>query len=370
MESNNIYFIYRSITDTESQIYKDLKDPDNHLIDGAYKSRILSTNPFIKDKNEIFQILACIDNTIVGSEIHFPIQLIMNNNNHYSITGSSLSVNIKYRKYGIGTKLTSKRIDYSDSNSVLLGNASQMHIPIQIKLGSAVFLMPRHIYLKSSKPVLEMYIKHKKLLSIFSKVSDTILHMYNLVIENKATKSINRFQIIKHSSVPQEIEDIINMDPHPYKENHNREWFEWILNNSFSKNAESKQSLYTINNKDEIIGFFMTKERFYKQASHRGFKDVLLGSVIEWGSKDQKLISEEDILKYSITTFSKNISAIEICTDNKHISNRLKTLGFIKVGEANAILRIGENSPLLQYEDIRDQTKWRIRPSMGDSALS
>ena len=368
---DTLKFEYRSISSLDEIKYKNYDDCENYIEDGELKSKILINNPFIKSSNEIFQILAIIENNVAGSEIHFPIQLILNNKTYNSITGSSLSVSTKYRKYGIGTSLTSQRINYSESDSVLLGNASKMHIPIQQKLGSAVFLIPRYIYLKKSKPVLEMFL-NGKLLNATSAVADLVLKVFNKIQKYRANKKVKSLtiELCDNNNIPKEINKIIELDNHKYKENHNNEWIKWIANNSFNTDSRSKQSVYVIKKDKEIVAFFITKERFYKQASHRGFKNVMLGSVIEWGTKDENIISEKDLLFYSIFTFGENISAIEICSDNKGNIRKLKRNGLIKVGEANAILRIGENSPLLNYSDIREQDKWRIRPCMGDSALS
>ena len=115
----------------------------------------------------------------------------------------------------------------------------------------------------------------------------------------------------------------------------------------------------------------MTKERFHEQASHRGFKNVILGSVIEWGVLPDSTITELQICKAAILSFGKHVDAVEICLNNNKLIRSLKMMVMIQVGDSNMAIKATKDSPLQYYKDkIGLIDNWRIRPAYSDNGLS
>lgn len=362
-------YYYRRLN--EFELPMNFNDPYNIYKEANIKRKVLLSNPFKNSDKDIFQILGVVDNNIVGTEVHLPIQLLIDNRVYYSLTGHGLYVHPDYRGMGLGSILTNMRLDYSLTHSLLLCNASQMQLPILKRLGACIFYMPRLILLKRSFPVLEQKV-NKIFAKLFSPIIDNLLKIQWKYVFFQRKRILEKGFTIKKcvGDIPQEIEAIINSDLHRFKEKHTKEWFDWIMTNSLDKNSKLKKTLFMVHNKGELIGFYVVKEKFYIQASHRGFKNVNLGSVIEWGSKDERRLSNNDLCLLAITSFGNSVDAVELCCDSEKMSSFFKRKGMIQVGSGNVVLRFKSDSVLSKIDNIHNSDEWRLRPAMGDNSLS
>lgn len=361
-------FYYRRLI--EECLPSNLNDVHHIFEESSFKIGVLKKNPVELSDQEVFQILALIDSNIVGSEIHIPIQLFIRGEIYYSLTGHALSVCGDYRGLGLGSSLTDQRLNYSRTNSLLLCDASQMHLPILERLGAHIFYMPRLIFLKRSIRVLE-----SKLNNIFAKpisiVVDLFLKMQNCILVYLKNNILSRGFIVQNvKDIPESVEAILNVDKHPYKEIATKEWFQWVKNNTLIAKDTVRKCFYMIYKDGLPVGFYMTRERFYKQASHRGFKNITLGSILDWATIDENLISNNEVALLAITSFGKQVDAVELCCDTEQMASYFKRRGLVQIGSGNIVFRYRPNSVFAKIEDIGDPRKWRLRPSMGDNALS
>jgi hypothetical protein len=115
----------------------------------------------------------------------------------------------------------------------------------------------------------------------------------------------------------------------------------------------------------------MTKRRFHEQASGRGFKNVWLGSIIEWGC----LSGFENVQKWAIVSavvsMRKDTDAVEFATDDRSLQKFVKRFGWRQVGCANFCFKIvGGVADLAGNPAMSEQSNWRLRPAMGDFGLN
>ena len=112
-------------------------------------------------------------------------------------------------------------------------------------------------------------------------------------------------------------------------------------------------------------GFFLIKQEYFEQASSRGFKNVYLGSLMEWGLKKQSVLKEKDIVLLSLYCFDKNIDGIQYASTEKKTIKQLKRHLFVQVGNAN----LGFKLRTFKDPTIKDINNWRIRLAGGDTLL-
>lgn len=367
--TKKIELYQRTLDDILSKRELNYIDPNEFLRIGSNAENVFKLNPFIRSKHDVVQILGIVDKTIVATVSFFPLQLIADEKVYNALAGSKLIVVKEYRKFEFGLILPDIYIDLSESKCTLSAGISKMALPILQYLDNIVFFTQRMIFLCKTKSVLEIKLSGISL-CVASFITDIFLSVYKTLLKFVLFIRLYQVKIEKTNIISSEIEAIIKKDPHKFKENHTKEWFEWILNNTFSNDPRSKQSLYIIKKRDEIIGFFMTKIRFHEQASHRGFKNVMLGSVIEWGSKYPEILSEELICLCGILSFEQNTDAVEICTDNKKILKFLKRCGLRNVGTSNFAIRVRPESPISKISGYDKQENWRIRPASADNGLA
>lgn len=328
------------------------------------------TNPFAND-NSCMQLKAILDNRQVGCVYTFPITISHKNVNIYeACAGSSLSVDPEYRGRGIGGKLTMTRLNLSKDKIAIASGLSSMSLPIFQKKGFDVFLSKRWIYLQNSRPVLEMFLPQGFLLRAMTKVANCIIKMWHSILQIQTKKAFEKFTIEECDTVPQDVADIVVEETKVFAENHTKEWFEWVLNGKFVCDNSAKQHLYVVKENSNIVAFFMTKERFHKQASHRGFKNVILGSVIEWGIRENAKLSIHDLLLFAIMSFGKHVDAVELCSTDKDLDKFFRRRLLVAVGCGNFAIKADESSPLNNYPELHSMQNWRIRPAASDNSFN
>ena len=115
----------------------------------------------------------------------------------------------------------------------------------------------------------------------------------------------------------------------------------------------------------------MTKKRFHELASHRGFKNVWLGSIVEWQAKPEFENRLGWLLIDAALRLKKSgVDAVEIPTADKGLNRFFRHLGWRRIGESNFVIKAGEDSPLFGNEEMTKINNWRLRPAMGDAGLS
>ena len=345
--------------------YRDLLDNSGFLEDGESKRDILKKNPFKKDSDDVFQLFVCDDKSVIASGFHFPTSLILDDKELQSITCSTLSVNKSYRKRGIGSNIHKLRMEYAENGAIFIGSVSQMQYSIMEKLGAKLFFSPRLVLLKKSRSVVEMFSA-----SIISKILSPICDIF-LLLQTFLLKVVAFFagcysyEIKNVIDVDGDYEKVWKCSEGRFKENHNSDWMKWVL----QSNPEVK--LYYVKKNGEVLGWFVIKEKFYEQASSRGFKNVTLGSIVEWESVDVNRLSYFKIILLALTSpkvFGKN-DAIEFAPFSKSLCKKMRCLGLMPIGKSNAVLRLSQNSSLRNIDGIFTEENWRIRPAAGDNML-
>ncbi len=323
-------------------------------------------NPSGFQPDEVCQILALDDDTVIGCTNPYSGRIKIDGEISIVQNGSYLFAHEGYRKENIGGELFMTISSIHPSKKCYFSGISHMAMGLYHALKYTIFEYPRMIYLKNCKSVVK---------SLFHTQSDIVmpivwignaalwLHRYILRLSNRLCR--NDYTIKQVDSVPQDVIDIVNADAHPFTEYHDREWFEWCLKYKFTEQPRIKR-LFLIKKGNKTEGFFLTKEQFYEQASGRGFKNVTLGSVMEWGIASDSQLSEKDIYLLAIDSFSPDVDGIVYATTDKTISHSLRKWLFIGIGTANAAFKFkGNKDPRL-----KDINNWRIRLAASDTLLN
>ena len=264
------------------------------------------------------------------------------------------------------------RWQYSPSKTALGAGLSQMALPVHQLLDYITFLLPRYIMVWKSRSVIET--KLRGILGRFvSRLADCCLALYAVVLRMVARLKLMGISVLEVTvddvSELQEVVNLIERDKASFAEVHDVRWLKWHLAESFSNRGSTK--LHVAKLKGIAIGFYMTKSRFHEQASHRGFRDVWLGSIIEW----QMLPEYGEKLKWllvdaALRLKSDGMDAVEIAIANLSLHRFFKRVGWRQVGDSNFVIKAGEKSPLNGNAELAKIENWRIRPAMGDNGLS
>ena len=169
-------------------------------------------------------------------------------------------------------------------------------------------------------------------------------------------------KIEKLDIVPQWVEDIVLSDKHKYAEYHDKKWFEWVVGNNFFHQKYDTQGLYGVFKYNKPVGFFLIKERNVR-IPEKNIDSVVFGSVIEWGTIDDSVLSEFQINKLAALQYTKHVDIVQVISTNKHVLSKIKKYMFFRRGNANIVFRDLTKSLDKDYKDINN---WRIRVGYSD----
>jgi hypothetical protein len=328
------------------------------------RRRTFLSNPCAGKDDDVYMYLVLADDIPVGRTMLFDTRLKVDKEIFPLHSGSGLMVEENFRKYGIGAEIFTLGGVVKNRNLNLSAGISDMALPLYKRLKYNVFALPRLHRFCDSKPLLGRFGVNRTLQTILCPVINATLHLLYTFTSIKAKKLKKQYVIEKVESVPLWVDEIVLNDGHKYAEVHDHNWLQWNLDNNYKGHERDIQSFFVIWRNDKPFGFVMTKERF--KSDVHGMKNVMTGSIVEWGSKDENVLSESNIYRLILDTFSKDIDIIETATDNVLTIHELKRIGFFRYGDAH----IAFQDKTKQMKDSCDASLWRLRYGYADVILS
>lgn len=334
----------------------------SYTIQPSIKDTFLS-NPFLENKTSCMVYLARVDGVVGGREMFFPTKAIIGGEIVNSLSASSFMVEERFRSLALGADISMFPILNSGGSSVIIyAGISKMALPLYKKLKFYDLATPLMWQPRNTKFLFEMIGFKGVLLSVAKGFGNMVLKPYvkiaNTIVSINSNKKIS---IAKLEEIPEWVNDIFSSDKHENKEYHNREWLQWVLTHNFFNREKDKQEFYAIYLNGKEYGFFLTKER-ESSIPDKNINRIVFGSIVEWGSLDENVLSEYDIYKMAIGTFSKDVDIVEFTSSDRKVIKKMRKFGFIKHGESHiAVKNLGKKNPSLGLID-----NWRIRLGYGD----
>lgn len=368
MKERNLCFVYRTYLELRENKTMSVKDP-YRIMASLNHSMIeaLLHNPSGYSDDEVCQILAVDGDVVVGCTNSFSNRLLINGDVVPCQSGSYLYSHEDYRRENVGGEIFFRQTNQHPTKNCCFAGISKMAIGLYHALRYTVFEFPRVIYLRKSKSVIYSLLKtNSPIVYPLIWFSDACLWIHRGLIKLRNTIKVGGYLIEEVKDCPPEVEHIFLQDKHSYKELHDKAWFDWHLHYSFSNDKRTKCRLYIVKKKRAVEGFFLTKQEFFEQASSRGFKNVYLGSVMEWGISTESKLKEKDIALLSLFTFDKDVDGVQYASSDIKTIKQLKRWLFVGIGVANIGVR------LRSIKDVatKEIENWRIRLAASDTAIN
>lgn len=329
------------------------------------RKKALFANPNLKDYTECLMSLERVDGVIAGRSMLYPSKIVIDGEVAPCQSSTTLDVPEQFRHLGLGANLFYYLSRLTPYDYVLCSGISESALPLYKAMKYHILEFPRAMYLCDAYSLIEHYGFRGLLLKSTASVVNLFLRMRTQVLKRKSSRIIKKYDIRKESIIPEWVEDIVLHDGHKYLECHNREWMQWNLDYNFKGDNEDVQSFYSISFQGKPIGFFMTKERYRLDAGGK-LKNIVLGAIVEWGSKDFSILDESDIVKMAFSTFSPQVDIIEYASANNNVISGMKKWGFIKHGNAH----IAFKDKTKKCKDASDIHLWRVRYGYADVILT
>lgn len=362
-----IDFYYRTFG--ELKVNKDLGFDDPEGIMASLNNRMreaLLCNPSGYTDDETCQILALYEKRVVGCINAFMTRVSINNKVHLVQTGSYLYASEKYRKENVGGELFFRLTNLHPQKKNYYAGISQMAQPIYKVLKYKLFEFPRLIYLRKSKSIVHALLKTESnwCLPVIL-MADCLLWVHRIIIVLLNSPRHLKYQVVQSALVSKDIERISLNDHHPFMEVHDKAWLQWNLNHTFSTDNRNKKRLYEIKKGNATEAFFIIKQEFFEQASSRGFKNVYLGSVVEWGIDASSKLQERDLYLMALSCFDKCVDGVQVATSDMNTVRSLKRNMFVRIGDATMAFKMKS----VKDEGMDDINNWRVRIAGGDTLL-
>ena len=346
--------------------YKELREGGFTLPDGRpglaasgispAMAEALAACPFVQD-DTVAAYLVLSDGAVVGKEVYFTTRIKLGDEILDAESASSLSVAPAYRQLAVGADIV--MATFLRSRLFIGAGVSEMALPLDRKLKFHVLEFPRLMQLRNAKPLLAA--RH---LSWLGGVANLPLGWFHKLLLRKAGRLARKFRIEQVSTVPGWVDDIVLRDGHKYAECHDHKWLQWNLDHRFNDHPRNRQAFFCVFQDGEPLGFYMLKERFKEKAG--GLENVLVGSLVEWGSRDEGRLTESDLLLLSLRGFSPEVDIVETATADENAARSVRKYGFIPHGKANIVFK----DRTKKYADAADMGQWRVRFGCGDVILT
>lgn len=363
-----INFYNRTFKELKENRVLGFKDPYHIMSSLGPKMReAVLNNPTGYTEEEVCQILALDGDVVVGCTNPFSGRLLLNGEEVTCQNGSTLFSHEDYRKENVGGELFVRISTLHPTKNSFFAGISQMAIGLYRAMRYTVFEFPRMIYLRRSRSVIEALLHSSAWWTRpLIWVADTCLWIHRQIVGLHNAICYCGYTIDEVTNCPDEVEAIVMQDGHQYMELHDKAWFDWSLCYSISEDERTKRRLYVVKKNGAIEAFFLIKQEFFAQASSRGFKNVYLGSVMEWGASAPSKLTEKDLVMMSLSCFDNDVDGIQYATTDNKVVRQLKRWLFVGIGQANMGFRIRS----CKDAGLKDIGNWRVRLAASDTVLN
>lgn len=331
------------------------------------KRRAILENPLLTDDEAPVQLLGVRGDSIIGrlDLIHGVVNV--GGQETPIAWGSEWVVPPEHRGSLVGVSLLLKQASLYPNQGA--AGPSQQAQPVYQKMKWASIPLPRWILLRRSRSVVERYAGKGPHTAIGAAIIDVGLRVHRAALRMLWGGVARRWRLEAVDRFPAELEPKLADVQARYAAACHRSaaWLNWLMSNSYTSDPRSANLMHLVRARDgRCVGYTVSKVRFFPVATHRGFKEVLLGAVMEYASFDAA-ISEDELVRLAVLALDRHgVDAIEVSLENAAIGRDLKRVGFMRVGTWNFMYKASPRSPLGR-PDLAAPGAWRTRPIDGDN---
>lgn len=343
------------------------RDPFSIASIAPEKRRAMLANPLLTDDSAPVQLLG-----VRGSDIIGRLDLIHGVMNAEGAEtpiawGSEWYVPPEHRGSLVGVSLILKQAQLYPN--IGASGPSQMAVPVYQKLKWGDIPLARWILIRRSRSVVERYLgagPHSKLAAL---LVDIGLSAHRAALRLLWGGVARRWTCERVERFGPEIDPPLThlAASAPVSGHRSSAWLNWLMSESFKTDPRSANIAHLIRDTSgKVAGLTISKVRFFPVATHRGFRNLLLGAVQEYASFDPAL-SDLDLLRLAVLHLDRHgVDAIEVSSEDPEAGRMLRRVGFLRVGSWHMMFKGSPKSPLSRPELTRPGS-WRTRPIDGDN---
>ena len=366
MSDTTAFHIIRRRDLLAADCYAQWQDPDQIARPSPAKRRTLLNNPCAGSDDEPVQVIATRDNLVIGRIDVIPAWMRVGNEKIQIFWGSHLYVPERFRNTLTGVLLILKT--QALHHAVGAFGPSQLALPVYQKLKWIDHPIPRYIAIRRSRPVVDRYVGRGPHSAILATLTDGVLAFHRGIQSIGRSLRSGGLRLQRLDAMPEELDPLLAARPNVVAVHRSAAFINWWLTHAFEEDPRSANDLFLIRDRaGRPLGYFLNKVRFHETATHRGFKDVLLGSLQDWMIFDPQRLNLRTILLLAARELGRRrVHAIDFCTDDASLRLTLRLMGFMRIGALHLMIKAAPGSPLGRPE-FSDPSTWWIRPADGDN---
>lgn len=359
---------YKSIT--YKQVREGINIPNDDYGIAAYtltsaRKKAFLENPFLTNYDTPMVVLGCVDDVVGGRAMQYPVLFKAGEDIVSCCSGSSLEVESKFRHMALATDIVLDPITNKRADTIIYSDFSEDGLKVYKALRFHLFAMRKFMQPRNMNFFCQMLGLHGISLRVVSTMANIFVKPTVMLMSLLFGRTKKGFSVEKLDIVPKWVDDIVLNDGHKYMEVHDHRWLQWNLDNMFHEGKRNINSFYAVLGNGIPVAFFMTKER-QTSIKVRKIDNIITGKIVEWGIKKGVNLSESDIYKMALKTFSKDIDLVQTFTNDERTIKSLKKLCFFRHKEHY----IAFKDLTKQYKDSKDPALWRLRYGYSDSIFN
>ena len=119
----------------------------------------------------------------------------------------------------------------------------------------------------------------------------------------------------------------------------------------------------------QVVAYFLVKARPYTGVTEWGFENLDLGSLIDWGIFEPRLVGLQQLVFLALGELTRwRVDAMEVCVPPDAGAPRLGRFGFKRMREQHVMVYANAGSVLARPES-RQVSRWSGPPGRGRSCF-
>jgi hypothetical protein len=337
------------------------------------KRLALLENPTHGDDQDPVQLVGTRDGRVIGRLDLFTGEAIVDGKPVPILWTSHLAVPEEFRKTLMGITLILKM--HGLLHTVGACGVSVMAYPLFEKLKWRQFPMARHLAVRRSRFVIEKHVGAGWLGKLATVLADGALLGHRAILAGWSRVRTARLDCRPLPADDPEhdtrFDALLGALPERVRFHRSARWVKWIVNYNFDNDPRNRRAAFGIYARDgTLAAYFLIRFRYYETATHRGYRNVMLGSLMDWAIFDPQAVRLSQLILLAMRELARGgVDAIEICLPEEPGVPSLRRWGLLRVGVLHVMVKTGTGSPLASAE-FANAANWRVRPAEGDNAFA
>jgi hypothetical protein len=330
------------------------------------KRQAILGNPLSRSDNDPVQLVGLRDNRVIGRLDLIAGEVVADGNTVPMLWTSSLFVPPEERSSLMGVMLVLKMQQLSPVVGAC--SISRQALPIFERLKWLDLPMRRYLLLRRSRAVIEHYAGPGIGGKTLSALADAGLLLHRGVLRPLIALRVSGLRMEPCARFPPELAPQLADREGPAQFHRSTEWMNWLLNHHFEHHPHNRAGLFLIRDRtDKPVAHVLLKAHFHKSATHRGFKDVLLGSLQDWKLYNPDAVSPSQLALLAVRQLLRwKVDVVELCLPRNWRGPDPRGWGFVPMGHLHCMVRAAPKTPLADRR-FNDASAWNVRPAEGDN---